>query len=43
MPDLCVGVIDNINFYCDVEIFDLIVFVLRSILCFWYCFHLSAL
>ena len=39
MPDLCVGVIGNLTSRRDTEAFDLIVFVLGSVFCFWYHFH----
>ena len=42
MLDLCVGVISNVISCRDAEAFGLIVFVLESVLCFWYGFHLSA-
>ena len=42
MPNLCVGVIGDVTSCRDVEAFGLIVFVLGSVLCFRYRFHLSA-
>ena len=37
MPDLCVGIIGNVTSRRDAEAFGLIVFVLGSVLFFWYC------
>ena len=42
MLDLSVGVFGNVTSRHDAEAFGLIVFVLESVLCFWYYFHLSA-
>ena len=39
MPNLCVDVIGNVTTCCDAKAFGLIVFVLKSILCFRYHFH----
>ena len=39
MSDLCVGVIGDVTSCRDAEAFGLIVFVLGSVLYFWYHFH----
>ena len=41
MPDLYVNIIGDVTLCRDAETFGLIVFVLGSVLCFWYRFHLS--
>ena len=40
---LTFGVIGDVTSFRDAEAFGLIVFVLGSVFCFWYRFHLSAL
>ena len=37
--DLCIDAISDVTSYCDIEAFGLIVFVLGSVFCFWYCFY----
>ena len=43
MLDLWIGVIGDVTSCRNAEAFGLIVIVLESVFCFWYCFHLSVL
>ena len=43
MPDLCVDVIGKVISCRDAKLFGMIVFLLGSVFCFWYCFYLSVL